>query len=103
MDNKKYLLGKINLNKFSNVFLNDKNNLNQSELKDLENTLKFSSKLVTVYEMKNDLAKLWQGSNLSTDQLLDHLKQWCNKAELSNITPLQDFTSVLRRYKTVGN
>ena len=49
------------------------------------------------------LAKLWQGSNLSTDQLLDHLKQWCKKAELSNITPLQDFTSVLRRYKTVGN
>ena len=103
MGNKKYLSGKINFNKFSNVFLNDKNNLNQSELKNLENTLKFSSKLVTVYEMKNDLAKLWQGSNLSTDQLLDHLKQWCNKAELSNITPLQDFTSVLRRYKTVGN
>ena len=103
MDNKKYLSGKINFNKFSNVFLNDKNNLNQSELKNLENTLKFSSKLVTVYEMKNDLAKLWQGSNLSTEQLLDHLKQWCKKAELSNITPLQDFTSVLRRYKTVGN
>ena len=103
MGNKKYLSGKINFNKFSNVFLNDKNNLNQSELKNLENTLKFSSKLVTVYEMKNDLAKLWQGSNLSTDQLLDHLKQWCKKAELSNITPLQDFTSVLRRYKTVGN
>ena len=103
MDNKKYLSGKINFNKFSNVFLNDKNNLNQSELKNLENTLKFSSKLVTVYEMKNDLTKLWQGSNLSTEQLLDHLKQWCKKAELSNITQLQDFTSVLRRYKTVIN
>ena len=103
MDNKKYLSGKINFNKFSNVFLNDKNNLNQSELTNLENTLKFSSKLVTIYEMKNDLAKLWQGSNLSTEQLLDHLKQWCKKAELSNITQLQDFTSVLRRYKTVGN
>ena len=103
MDNQKYLSGKINFNKFSNVFLNDKDNLNQSELKNLENTLKFSSKLVTVYEMKNDLTKLWQGSNLSTDQLLDHLKQWCKRAELSNITPLQDFTSVLRRYKTVVN
>ena len=54
MGNKKYLSGKINFNKFSNVFLNDKNNLNQSELKNLENTLKFGSK-VTVYEMKNDL------------------------------------------------
>ena len=103
MDNKKYLSGKINFNKFSNVFLNDKSNLNQSELTSLENTLKFSSKLVTIYEMKNDLTKLWKGSNLSTEQLLDHLKQWCKKAELSNITQLQDFTSVLRRYKTASN
>ena len=45
-----------------------------------------------------ELAKIWERSNLSTDQLLAHLQDWCAKAEASGIEPLVRMSRRIRSY-----
>jgi stearoyl-CoA desaturase (delta-9 desaturase) len=57
-----------------------------------------SKVLATVYTMRQDLAALWQRSNLSKEQLVRQLEDWCLRAEASGIEALQQFSRRLRRY-----
>ena len=56
------------------------------------------SELSTWNAMRAELAKLWERSTLSTEQLVSHLKDWCDRAERTDIAPLRDFSLRLRRY-----
>ena len=52
----------------------------------------------TVKAMREDLATLWQRSMATREQLVDHLRHWCRRAESSGIEPLAAFSQKLRCY-----
>jgi stearoyl-CoA desaturase (delta-9 desaturase) len=57
-----------------------------------------SKVLDTVCSMRQELAALWQRSNVSAEQLVRQLEDWCARAETSGIVPLQEFSRRLRCY-----
>ena len=64
----------------------------------LDEVLKTSKVLDTVYTMRQELTALWQRSTATKEQLLSQLEDWCHRAEKSGIAPLRDFSRTLRRY-----
>lgn len=64
----------------------------------LDETLKDSRVLGTVYAFRQDLAALWERSTLTTEQMVKQLEDWCQRAEASDIIPLQQFSRRLRAY-----
>jgi stearoyl-CoA desaturase (delta-9 desaturase) len=57
-----------------------------------------SPTLATTLTMKQELARLWERSTLSTEQLVAQLRDWCERAEKSNVEPLVQFARRLRCY-----
>ena len=57
-----------------------------------------SDHLKKLVEMRRELAAVWERSNLSREQLLAHLQQWCQSAEASGIRALQDLALRVRSY-----
>jgi stearoyl-CoA desaturase (delta-9 desaturase) len=57
-----------------------------------------SPRLATWYAMREELARTWERSTLSTDQLVQQLRDWCERAEASGIEALAGFSQRLRRY-----
>jgi stearoyl-CoA desaturase (delta-9 desaturase) len=64
----------------------------------IEQVLETSPALRTTWSMREDLARLWERSTLNTEQLVHHLKDWCERAEKSNVAPLVEFSHRLRSY-----
>lgn len=54
--------------------------------------------LHTVHEFRSKLQVLWNGTHMSNENLLLHLKEWIAQAEASGIKALQDFAVTLRAY-----
>jgi stearoyl-CoA desaturase (delta-9 desaturase) len=57
-----------------------------------------SPRLKTTLAMRQDLARIWERSTLDTDQLVSQLKDWCERAEKSDVEPLVAFSRRLRCY-----
>ncbi len=57
-----------------------------------------SAKLKTMIEMRLELSKIWERSSLSKEQLVQHLQEWCARAEASGMRALQDLAVRMRRY-----
>ena len=57
-----------------------------------------SPMLKTTATMREDLSRLWERSTLNTEQLVTQLKEWCERAERSNVPQLVDFSRRLRSY-----
>jgi stearoyl-CoA desaturase (delta-9 desaturase) len=72
--------------------------LPQTEREERDRVLKASTKLTTVYTMRDELAALWQRSAASKEQLVHQLEDWCKRAEASGIEALQNFSRRLRCY-----
>ena len=70
-------------------------NIAQSKLKEV---LATNHMLHTVHDFRERLRVLWNGTNMSNDRLLQHLKDWIAQAEASGIKGLQDFAASLRGY-----
>lgn len=64
----------------------------------LEQALHSSKLLRTIYLMRQDLATLWSSSTASKEQLVKQLENWCQRAEESGISALQEFSRKLRCY-----
>ena len=64
----------------------------------LQETLKQSNKLDTIYTFRQDLTKLWERSTLSKEELVARLEDWCKRAEATGIQQLQQFSRQLRSY-----
>ena len=64
----------------------------------LEEIYATSAKLKTMLEMRLELSKVWERSNLTKEQLVQHLQLWCTKAEASGMAALQDLALRMRRY-----
>jgi stearoyl-CoA desaturase (Delta-9 desaturase) len=54
--------------------------------------------LRTVHEFRERLRVLWNGTNMSNENLLAHLKDWIAHAEASGVQVLQDFAIRMRSY-----
>jgi len=52
----------------------------------------------TVHAMRDELSTLWKRSMKTREELVNHLRDWCRRAEASGIGPLVAFSSRLRSY-----
>ncbi|MEK9719950.1 MAG: transposase, partial [Quisquiliibacterium sp.] len=57
-----------------------------------------SDPLKKLVEMRAELGTVWERSNLSREQLLLHLQNWCAQAEESGVRALEDIALRVRRY-----
>ena len=64
----------------------------------LSQAMAASDALRRLVEMRNELARLWERSTLTKEQLLEQLQQWCQKAEASGIRALEEVALRMRRY-----
>jgi stearoyl-CoA desaturase (Delta-9 desaturase) len=69
-----------------------------SERAALDQALRSSQVLSTIYTMREDLAALWSRSSASKEQLLKQLEDWNQRAEASGISALQEFSRRVRSY-----
>lgn len=72
--------------------------LPSSEQDAVHEALRNSKVLETIYQMRQELASLWQRSNASKEQLVHELEDWCARAEQSGIEALEQFSRSLRCY-----
>jgi stearoyl-CoA desaturase (delta-9 desaturase) len=87
------------LARLKKLILKDTDNISPEVVERLEGEIKVSPTLQKMYDMRNELATLWRRSNLSREQLLAHLHDWCERAEQSGIAVLQKFAMQLRTYR----
>jgi stearoyl-CoA desaturase (delta-9 desaturase) len=64
----------------------------------LDQVLRSSRVLNTIYTMRQDLTRLWERSAASKEQLAGQLEDWCQRAEASGIAALEDFSRKIRCY-----
>jgi stearoyl-CoA desaturase (delta-9 desaturase) len=76
----------------------DAGDLHAEQRAHLERVLEASPALKTTWSMRQELARLWERSTLTTEQLVHQLKDWCERAEKSNVQPLVEFSHRLRSY-----
>jgi len=57
-----------------------------------------SPTLATTLKMRQELARLWERSTLTTEQLVHQLEDWCKRAESSEVPALVAFSRNLRCY-----
>ena len=65
-------------------------------LPQLANAVNESPKLAKLVTMREELRQLWTRTNVSAEQLVVELQQWCKKAESSGIVALEQFSLKLR-------
>ncbi|WP_338758609.1 fatty acid desaturase [Massilia sp. METH4] len=56
------------------------------------------SALWKMQQLRAELAELWQRQHAAPEELLAHLRDWCEQAERSGIAVLRDFAARLRCY-----
>jgi stearoyl-CoA desaturase (delta-9 desaturase) len=64
----------------------------------IDQVVEASPSLKTTLTMRQELTRIWERSTLSTEQLVSQLKEWCERAEKSDVPPLVDFSRRLRCY-----
>jgi stearoyl-CoA desaturase (delta-9 desaturase) len=72
--------------------------LDAAALKRLESVLQDSQTLQVVYELRERLVQIWEQANVSNENLLAQLREWCAEAEASGIQSLEEFAARLRGY-----
>jgi stearoyl-CoA desaturase (delta-9 desaturase) len=78
---------------------NDTEGLPEPERAVLDLALRSSTVLCTIYSMRRELTALWSRSAASKDQLVKQMEDWCQRAEDSGISALQEFSRTLRGYE----
>ncbi len=86
------------LRNFRHWLRSDEGQLSAEHRATLLETLKQSNRLDTIYTFRQDLAKLWERSTLSKEELVARLEDWCKRAEATGIQQLQQFSRQLRSY-----
>ncbi|HEY1057654.1 MAG TPA: fatty acid desaturase [Limnobacter sp.] len=76
----------------------DEAKLSDAQRMELEQLCAQSSLIRGLVEMRRELRVIWERTNLSKEQMLTHLQQWCEKAEQSGNQWLQDMSLRIRRY-----
>ncbi|KVE39374.1 DesA family fatty acid desaturase [Burkholderia sp. TSV86] len=79
-------------------FHKDEAGLDEPQKRLLPEIFANSQKLHTFFQLRAELAAIWERSNASREQLLAQLQDWCHRAEQSGIKALQEFATRLSRY-----
>ena len=79
-------------------FHKDEARLQEPQKLQLPQLFESSSALKTYFELRSELAAIWERSNASREQLVLQLQDWCQRAEASGIKALQEFAVRLRSY-----
>ena len=77
----------------------DASTLEDKEKQALASALLHSQRLQMLYDLRQELTKVWARSTATQEQLLHNLQDWCHRAELSGEKALQEFSYQLRCYK----
>ena len=77
----------------------DKAALPEAEQVRVGKVLEESAVLSTLQRMRQDLGALWGRSNATTEQLVQQLNDWCDRAERSGIDALVTFSRRLRTFQ----
>lgn len=80
------------------VLARDESRIDARAREAIEQALKQSEALKTVYEYRKRLQALWSRSYASHEKLLQGLQEWCQQAEATGLTVLQEFADYLRSY-----
>jgi stearoyl-CoA desaturase (delta-9 desaturase) len=64
----------------------------------VDRVLASSPILKMTWSMRQELTRVWQRSTLTSEQLVHQLREWCDRAEQSNVPQLVDFSRRLRCY-----
>lgn len=72
--------------------------LDEQQRLQLDSVIRSSSKLSIAYNLRQELAAIWQRSTATKEQLVKELEDWCLRAEQSGISALQEFSRGLRCY-----
>ncbi|MEI6737330.1 MAG: fatty acid desaturase [Pseudomonadota bacterium] len=83
---------------FRSWMQSDSKALTDANRASLDQALKQSSTLETVYGFKRELSAMWDRSTLSKEELVARLEDWCKRAEASGIEALQQFSRRIRAY-----
>ena len=73
-------------------------NLAPAERARIDQAISLNESLSTMVQMRHELVKLWDSSTSSSEQLLNDLQAWCQRAQQSGIASLEEFALRLRRY-----
>ena len=76
----------------------DENFLTPQQKAKLAELMAASPTLAKAYDLRQELAAIWQRSSASKEQLVKQLEDWCHRAENSGIAALQEFSQRLRCY-----
>ncbi|HET7370257.1 MAG TPA: fatty acid desaturase [Gammaproteobacteria bacterium] len=88
------------LAKARKLLVRDSSLLDEKARKRLSATLHDSRALRTVYEYRQQLQELWEGTAHNNEKLLQQFRDWCARAEASGIQSLQEFARQLEGYRT---
>jgi stearoyl-CoA desaturase (delta-9 desaturase) len=88
---------RLSLRKLKNLLAKDEDMLTLEEKGLIIQIKQHSNVLQHAFNLRFELARLWERSTLSRDELLQMLQNWCNRAEESGINALQNFSSSLKR------
>ncbi|HEX2583884.1 MAG TPA: transposase, partial [Steroidobacteraceae bacterium] len=80
------------------LFVRESSLLDEQSKSKLAQALEHSKTLKTVHEFRSRLQVMWNGTHMSNETLIQHLKEWIAQAEASGIKALQDFAVALRGY-----
>lgn len=69
-----------------------------ADRRDLEKLRQSGAATATVVSMRHELEQLWMRTNANAEQLVEQLKDWCQRAEISGIQELKRFSKSLRAY-----
>ncbi|MES2296928.1 MAG: fatty acid desaturase [Pseudomonadota bacterium] len=72
--------------------------LEAPQAQQLHELFRHSKALETMHQMRSELSAIWERSQLTREQLLQQLQDWCARAEASGIKSLQEFSLRLRSY-----
>ena len=72
--------------------------MDSSARQGLDDLLAQSHSLTVVYEYRQGLQALWQEKTASQERLLEALQEWCQQAEQTGITALEEFAQTIRGY-----
>ena len=86
------------LQRAQKLLARDDNKLAPAQVAEIESVLAQHQSLSTLVQMRAELARLWESSSASSEQLLADLQAWCQRAQQSGIEGLEQFAYRLRRY-----
>ncbi len=72
--------------------------LTEHELHGLQLLCAKSDSIRVLVEMRRELCELWEKTHFSKEQMIEHLQQWCVRAEASGNRWVHDLSLRVRRY-----